>query len=115
MSYEKFARKLAAQSEFSRARIGAVITKGGRVLSTGINERKYTKRNGRSWPSIHAEEAAILKILKEPNGQRKLIGATIYVSRIKKDGTPGLAKPCKDCQALINAVGIKRVFYTEDI
>lgn len=104
---------LASSSLFTRAKVGAVIVKGGRVLSTGINSLRYTKDNGRSWPSLHAEEQAILKLLKQPNGGKHLVGSTIYVSRVKKDGSVGLAKPCQKCQELIDAVGIRKIVYTE--
>lgn len=107
------ATRKANESEFTRARVGAVITKGGRVLASACNKLRYSRRNDRPWPSMHAEESAILKVLRHPAGLRKLQGATLYVSRVKKDGTCGLAKPCKDCQDLIDSVGIKKVIYTE--
>lgn len=112
MKYIKTATKAASNSEFERARIGAVVVKGGRVLSTGINKLRYTRKNDRPFPSIHAEEEAILKILKLPDGLKLLSGATIYVSRILKNGSTACAKPCKKCTQLINAVGIKRIVHT---
>lgn len=108
----KQAQKQAVNSSFARARIGAVIVKGGRVLSTGYNELRYSKRNGRPWASVHAEEMAIVKLLKQPNGLKILAGSVLYVSRIKKDGNVAEAKPCLECQELIDAVGIKRVVHT---
>lgn len=112
MRYENLSVKMAQSSSFSRARVGAVIEKGGRVLSVGVNKLRYTKRNGRPWPSIHAEEEAILRVLKEPDGLRKLHRSTLYVSRITKDGRLANAKPCSKCQQLIDAVGIRKVVHT---
>lgn len=109
----KIASKIAEKSVFDRARIGAVIVKGGRVLSTGFNQIRYTRLNQREWPSLHAEEDAILKVLKQPNGLERLAGGTIFVSRILKNGSTACAKPCKKCQKLIDAVGIKKVVYTK--
>lgn len=107
------ALKAAGKSTFSRARVGAVIVKGGRLLSSGCNKTRYSKHTARNqYESIHAEEAAIIRILTKPNGLQLLAGATLYVSRIKKDGTTGLAKPCEPCQKLINSVGIRKVIYT---
>ena len=108
----KQAQKQASNSTFIRARIGAVIVKGGRVLSTGYNSLRYSKRNGRSWASVHAEEMAIVKLLKQSAGLKQLAGSVLYVSRIKKDGTVAESKPCLECQELIDAVGIKRVVHT---
>lgn len=104
--------KVAEKSTY-RARMGAVILKGGRVISTGFNELRYSKHNTREWGSVHAEEAAIVKVIRRHGGLAKLAGATMYITRIKKDGTTGLAKPCELCQELIDSVGIKKVFYTD--
>ena len=106
------AKRKANQSTFSRARIGAVITKGGRVISSAINQTRYSKNANANWASTHAEEAAIIRVLHKPTGLKQLAGATIYVTRIKKDGTCGIATPCPSCQSLINSVGIKRVIHT---
>lgn len=106
----KQARKQALNSSY-KYRMGAVIVKSGRVLSTGYNVIGH-KSTQRQYPSIHAEEAAIVKLLKQPNGLRKLAGSTIYITRILKNGTCGLAKPCPKCQSLINSVGIKKIVHT---
>ncbi len=108
----KHACKQASNSTFFRARVGAVIVKGGRILSTGYNDLRYSKRNGRSWASVHAEEMAIVKLLKQPNGLKQLAGSTLYVSRIKKDGSTGCAKPCKECKTLLDSVHIHKVIHT---
>src|SRR5574340_1102878 len=97
----------ALSSTFYRARVGAVIVKGVRILSTGYNEIRYSKRTGKQWPSVHAEESAILHLLKQPDGLKQLAGSTLYVSRILKNGETALAKPCKMCSNLIQSVGIK--------
>lgn len=103
------ATKVANKSPFLRHRLGAVIVKGSRVLSTGYNEIRYTKefRN----PTVHAEQAAILKLLKQQRFN-DLNGADIYVTRISPGGNSVLSKPCDMCMGLIQAVGIKNVYYT---
>lgn len=107
----RLANKQAKQALFERHRHGAVVVKGGRVLSTGFNEIRYTKELRR--PTLHAEEAAILKLLKQRR-MNDLIGSEIYVSRVKPNGSCGLSKPCANCLNLIRSVGIKRVYYTTD-
>ncbi len=106
------ALKTANKSLFIRARMGAVITKGGRVIACSTNKTRYSRNAASDFATTHAEEGAILQVLRKPNGLQLLNGATIYVTRIKKDGTCGLAKPCPNCQALINSVGIKKVIHT---
>lgn len=105
----RLANKEAKKSNFYRHRLGAVIVKGNRVLSVGHNDIRYTKefRN----PTLHAEEAAILKLLKAKRGA-ELVGSDIYISRMRANNLCGLSKPCDRCFALIRAVGMDHVHYT---
>lgn len=105
------ALKNAAKSQFSRARVGCIITKGGRIISTGFNAERYTQHNHRDFPSLHAEESAIIKQL---NNLHNLHNAKIFISRVKADGSLGLAKPCNKCMKMIQAVGIRSITYTTD-
>jgi deoxycytidylate deaminase len=107
----RLASKQAKKSTFERYRLGAVIVKGNRVLATGYNEIRYSKRLRKS--NIHAEEAAILKLLKE-NRLQDLNGSAIYVSRVCPSGRTAMAKPCKTCAELIRSVGLDKVIYTTD-
>ena len=109
------ATKKAFDSKFHRARVGAVIAKGHRLLASGCNRIGYSRLlPNRPYPeSIHAEQQAILTLL----AQRRLdalIGSTIYVSRVGRDGQQRLSKPCPTCHSLIKAVGISTVVYTTD-
>lgn len=109
----RIATKRARESTFERAKVGAVISKGHRILASGCNEiRGYKTRSPKKWEdSVHAEQRVILDLLRSGR-QHELVGATLYVSRITKDGNLALAKPCSICQELIESVGIKQVFYT---
>jgi len=107
----RMSQKLAKQSKFPQHKLGAVIVKGNRILSTGINSLRSSRIIGK--PTLHAEAAAVLKLLKEGR-QGDLVGADLYVSRYTRGGNVGLARPCVDCWNLLSAVGIKRVFYTTD-
>ena len=105
----RMASKEALKSTFGRHQVGAVIVKNGRILSTGYNERRYSKHIGKE--TVHAEEAAIIKLL-ERAAFKDLAGATMYVTRFTPAGNTGLAKPCDRCERLINTVGIRSVFYS---
>lgn len=105
----RIASKAAAKSPFERHRLGAVIVKGGRVLSTGFNEVRYTKELRNS--TLHAEEAAILKLLKSKR-LKDLAGAELFVSRVCPSGRLGLSKPCSRCTHLIQSVGVAKVHYS---
>src|SRR3990167_3662103 len=111
----RHATKQAHESIFYRARVGAVIAKGERVLSTGHNYLGYSKLlPNRPYPeSIHAEQSAILKLLKKRRLD-VLAGSTIYISRVGANGTCRLSRPCAQCFDLIRAVGISKVVFTTD-
>jgi deoxycytidylate deaminase len=105
----RISQRLAKQSKFPQHKLGAVIVKGNRILSTGINSLRSSRIIGK--PTLHAEAAAVLKLLKEGR-QADLVGADLYVSRFTRAGNIGLARPCPACWSLLRAVGIRRVFYT---
>jgi deoxycytidylate deaminase len=107
----RIASKEAAKSQHKH-RLGAVIVKGGRILSTGFNSLRPS-RVIKSL-TLHAEAAAILKLLKEGR-LASLAGSEIYVTRFTAGGAVGLAKPCMDCNALIRSVGIRKVHYTDSM
>jgi deoxycytidylate deaminase len=106
------AKRAAAHSIYPY-RLGAVITKGSRVLATGHNSISYCSVNNFQ-NSRHAEMDAILHLLHKHNGLSSLAGSTLYVTRITKTGRTAMAKPCKKCMALILSVGIRDIFYTTD-
>ena len=105
------AYKTAQKSTFERHRLGSVIVRGHRVLASGSNSIRYSKEIGKS--TLHAEEAAIIQMLKSRR-QHLLVGADIYVTRVRPNGSVGLSKPCPRCMELIRSVGINRVYYTDD-
>lgn len=111
-SFLCLASKVAEMSN-ERNRHGAVIVRGGSVLSLGFNVNKNSpnqltrmnSKNVRKECGIHAEAAAIRR---SPGSKR----ATIYISRIGKAGQTLLSRPCKDCERLILQAGIKKIIYT---
>ena len=110
-----YATRVAHESKFKRARVGAVIVRGSRILSSGYNHIGYSRyfRNRRFPESIHAEQQAIIQLLK----RRRLdilVGSDMFVSRVGSFGESRLARPCQMCQQAIEAVGIRRVYYTTE-
>jgi len=102
---------IAEMSNHYRYPMGAVITKGSRVLSFGTNKAKthplqknpHTGNRG----FIHAEFDALLKApyIDYYNSQ-------IYVVRLFKNGTFGKARPCKSCIELLLSHGIYIAIYS---
>jgi len=107
----RLAKREASKSSFY-FRLGAIIVKGNRVLSSGHNRIGYCELNDFR-NSKHAEMDAILKLIRRQDGLSSLAGSTLYVSRITKTGT-GMAKPCIKCTNLARSVGVKEVVYTTD-
>lgn len=102
----------ALKSTHKQHRMGAVIVKGGRVLSTGYNTMQPSARLGTN--TRHAEAHAILKLLKEGR-LHSLAGADLYVTRFTRGGSVGLSRPCSACAELARSVGVSRVFYSTGI
>ena len=95
-----------------KQRHGAVIVKGGRVLSQGWNLLKNDPSNVSDehierFCSVHAEAMAIAKC-------KKAVGATIYIAR-NKSGVARHSKPCDACERAIIEAGVSRVVYTTDV
>ena len=102
-------------------RLGAVIVRGGNVISVGYNKHNtngfvehYTDvaRGKRSYClSTHAEMDAVLR------GREKtdLRGCKIYIARIRLDNNClGMARPCEICQHVLFNYGIKKAYYSID-
>lgn len=90
--------------------MSAVIVKGGRVLAVGVNRdgTGYLKfKKFYEFQGVHAEVDAVLQC--DP---AELKGAEMYVVG-KRSRTSGLitSKPCKACQAYLEDMGLKAVYY----
>ena len=108
--YLELAKKEALKSTYSKQQVGAVIVRKGTVVGRGYNQLRYVGKVKTKFPnSLHAEVAAILD-----TSRRLLTKSTIYVYRVKKDGTPAMAKPCSYCDAMLKFVGVKIVVYSTD-
>lgn len=91
----------------------AVLVKGGRILSVGINkpsQNSYVRRFGPyDHVTLHSELDAILQVRKKID----LTGCKMYVARLfKKNGEPAISRPCEWCQETLKKFGIKKVYYT---
>lgn len=108
--YLKLATNVALSST-ERMKHGAVIVKGGRVLSVGINKFRnhptiIPSEHIKTSCSVHAEVDALRKI-------KKASGATIYISRVNKRGQERLSRPCPNCYDAIRDAGITKIVFTD--
>src|SRR3954469_14354585 len=104
-----------ANKSILRFKVGAIIVSAGRIISSGFNERRFTRflKDRRHIESLCAEQSAILKLLTARK-QNELVGSVLYVTRMNKHGT-AMAKPCEACQDIIRSVGIRKVYYTNEL
>lgn len=102
-----------------RCKVGCVVVRGHRVISSGHNsaskthafqarlDKKFFKCECAGY--LHAETDALIPLIKEGVD---LSGASIYVYRKLKDGCMGMARPCPRCMSVIKRCGIRQINYT---
>lgn len=103
--------KATSEKAPDRVRIGAVLTKGRKVLSIGFNRMLQTHPSMaklRSMKRIHAELSALIGVR-----WRDLAGAEMFVYRSLRTGEVGMCRPCEHCVLLLQEAGVSRVFYTD--
>ena len=105
LRFLKIAREVSSWSKDPNRKVGAVIVKNRRVLSTGYNGFPVNfpdeDREDKNLFTVHAEANAITKVAKSGNSSK---GATLYVT----------ASPCLECAKLIIQAGITRVVYKDE-
>jgi deoxycytidylate deaminase len=91
-----------------------------KIISIGVNNYhkmhpyhrmgKYLgyKKNPREYkPCIHSEISALLKLGEEDCSRYSFVNV-----RIDNNGELSMAKPCPNCQRVLEGVGYKRIFYS---
>lgn len=116
-SHEKLKQKaievaLTSEGQF---RLGSVLARGRRIISTGTNISKshpvqshYAKKSGQPRRiHLHSEIRTLLRSKKS--------GDVIYVARVSKSGhSLRKAEPCEMCKLALKDMGVKTVFYSID-
>ena len=103
----KFAQQMCKSSTHTKANHGAVIVRGGRILSMGFNSVEQRAETNHEY--MHAEMHAIISARCD-----NLKGSKIYVFREDKYGFINNSRPCDKCQKMLKEYGIKRAIYTID-
>ncbi len=104
----KLAIEEAKKSEH-QFRVGAVIFKGKRIISSAYNSTRSNQvpYQFKGWlEALHAECHAIIK------AKKNLKGYSIIVVRLNKKNELTMAKPCNFCQDFIDYVGIKEIYWS---
>lgn len=113
----ELAAKIALKSK-SKFRLGAVLARRTKVISVGWNNmekthtlmEKYRRYRVSYTVGLHSEVHACLDVSRD-----EIIGSEIYVVRIRKDSSFGIAKPCQICTRVLHHMGVVVAYYsTED-
>lgn len=101
-----------ALSSTHKFRLGAVVYHKQAILGSGCNNHLKTHpKSPHPYKTIHAEFAAIIDALGN-NWPDSVSNSSLYVVRVKADGSLGYAKPCKYCQFMLAQVGIKKSYWS---
>ena len=102
----------AAELSSCRTRHATVIAHGPRVLAIAVNSQ-------RNHPTICSDPKTEAAYHSEINALRQIRGVdtsklTVYNARISRAGDIRLSKPCPRCAAVLEALGIRNVIWTEE-
>ena len=87
-----------------KAFIGAVAMRADGTLVSSRNGSTQAYHPTPT-PSVHAEARIVRKLGN---------CGTVYVARVRRDGSFGLAKPCNHCLASMRSRRVEVVYYTID-
>ena len=106
-------KRIAEDSEAPDYRHGAILVKGGSVISVSTNKNSHARfgkrfrKRGCGHATHHAELGCVLGLDRSTTR-----GSDIYVVRIGKGGELRMSKPCEMCESILKHVGVRRVFYS---
>ena len=118
----KFISLAQEEAEKSRLnyRVGAVITKGSKVMFSGCNNERTKSLNSFAFCQ-HAElEAArklnniLLRKRDKNKNKRDLKKYIIWVTRIRSKNQLSESAPCSDCIKKLTNMGFSKVGYTDN-
>jgi hypothetical protein len=115
-----------ASKSLIKCQLAAAVIKGQKFLSRPCSNSPKNICRGISCGSVHAETRAIIDcfgkdlIMSPKNGgtyyipKEKRIKCDLIVIRINKDDKICTSRPCFRCLSLMKAVGIRKVYYTDN-
>ena len=112
--YLQIARKMANKNSHEQFSHGAVLVKGGSIISFAFNKNKVSSFASRfrdcerdGFATRHAELSCVLNL-----NRSQTEGAIIYCVRVGKGGTLRMSKPCDMCLKALQFTGVKKVVYS---
>ena len=74
--------------------------------------KKFNIQTFKEYPYLHSESHLVSKLLHRYNSI--CANWSIVVLRINRDGKILLSKPCKKCQKILDAVDLKKIYYSDN-
>lgn len=125
LKFFKRAEEVAKESNFYRYHLGCIAVLKNKIIAASPNKLKthtvqakydvYREFNCRSDPknihSLHAE-IACLNMIKQDVCYKDI---EIYIVRLLRDGSLGMARPCPSCFQYIKQLGIRKIFYSTNM
>lgn len=108
IEFIKIAAEAAVKKNDGRTfRIGGIAIRSDNVIVSASNGLSFSTKYGSFLKDIrsHCEGRLIRKCDHK---------SRIFLARVKKDGSFGLAKPCEYCSVLLKTKEVLRVIYTID-
>ena len=100
-----YAIEVAQGSNCPTYKVGAVLMKGNRLVAAGANLYRKTSPHTTNFTRCpHAEFRC--------SNNQKLKGLSIYVARVRLNGSVGMARPCADCLKYLVDGGIREIWFT---
>jgi deoxycytidylate deaminase len=108
------AKKFAKRSEFPTAKMACVLTRGGRVISVGVNKERSGSLKHRAYTRNQAHHAELDSCYRvDP---KLLRGATLYVAGFTKSGLYcWSSRPCPSCIEMLKSFGVKMAIFHDNM
>jgi len=110
-TYKEMVKILAERSTCDRARVGCLLIKNGRIISSGFNgslpkephcdDEGHLIKEGHCIRTIHAEQNALMNCCKQGISTQDCVCIVTHI-------------PCQICTKLLIQAGIKTIYYIED-
>jgi deoxycytidylate deaminase len=107
LRYLQMAANVSRSSDHTLHKMGAVIVRGGNVISVGCNKNRTHPMSKNYYRTIHAELDAMIAA----GFVHGTYDGKMYVVRMTKGGAMATSKPCKDCWVLLKQAGILKVTF----
>lgn len=120
-AYFNAAKAVSELSDFKQHHIGCVAVYSHKIISSGCNSNRTNPNQKRlnmyrfteeTPHTEHAELSCLLPIINKRDVDFSRV--KLYIWRNHADGSLGLARPCKSCMHLIQELGIRNIYYTND-